>query len=88
MTSESRLLFDLGDILHVRIVCGKCKAAFSAAPGNWKGVPPVCPNCQEQWWLGKSTEEQSLARLKMALEALKDIAPDRFVVQLEFASHV
>jgi hypothetical protein len=87
MTSENRLLFDLGDILAVRIICGKCQSALSAAPEKWERVPPACTNCGNQWYLNMSAEEQNLTRFKTAIQGLGKLNSDLFTIQLEVASH-
>ena len=87
MTSENRLLFDLADILHVRVVCTKCKSAFSAAPDKWEKVPPLCVNCGIQWYIGDSGDARALERFKSSLEALRGVNRAGFTIQLEFSAH-
>ena len=50
MTAEQRLVFDLTDILAVRLECAKCRSAVSVNPADWRNVWQ-CPNCQDTWEL-------------------------------------
>jgi hypothetical protein len=84
MTAENRWLFDIADILQVHIVCSKCKATLSVAPGKWQRLPPTCVNCGEQLYLGNTPEERALERFKSAIDDLQQVGTERFRIRLEF----
>jgi hypothetical protein len=85
MTSETHLVFDISDILFVRLKCVKCKAVFSVEPEHWERITYICGNCGTQWLLNMSEDEATLNRLKKSIEALRT-GNDRFLVQLEMAN--
>ena len=83
MTSQNRWLFNFIDILYVRFECKKCGFVFSVHPQDWQRLPYACGNCQTQWLMSMSAEEQVLQSFSKALENLQKMSNDRFSVQLE-----
>ncbi|MCY3692703.1 MAG: hypothetical protein OXI54_07520 [Chloroflexota bacterium] len=77
MVKETRIVFDLGDIRHVRIICTKCQGEIARSLSQSRNMlPQRCPNCLEEWW-----DEASKPRvIDATVEMLK--AVDRLVQSL------
>lgn len=51
MVKEARIIFSLGDILQVRVICLKCKGEIARSLSqNARDLPWQCPNCLDEWW--------------------------------------
>jgi hypothetical protein len=83
MTSESRVVFDLKDILGVRFVCKECGSVSVAAANDWRAVPAGCGQCGKQWLT--APEDQSAANgFRLAFKRLRELGDKAGVsIQLE-----
>ena len=51
LVKETRHIFSLDDIRHVRIICVKCCGEIARPLSQSSNVlPKKCPNCLEEWW--------------------------------------
>jgi hypothetical protein len=83
VTSESRVLFELKDILAVRFACKECGAVSAASASDWRKVPPACSQCGQQWLT--TPEDQSAANgFRLAFKRLRELGDAAGVkIQLE-----
>ena len=81
---ETRLVFDLKDILGVRFLCQKCGAGNIAPPGNWENIPQACSHCREQWF-ADAIQNQLMERFRKALEELRKTNNGKVKILLEVA---
>lgn len=50
MVFEKRILFEVGDVVAMRAVCGGCEGEIIWTPKNTtNGLPFKCPFCDQQW---------------------------------------
>ncbi len=92
MTSEQRVLYDIADLLGLRLECVKCHAAIDYAPGSKFPieVPAQCPSCRETWKdsLRPGTSvliEQVIAQLRR-LQEVESAAPSTYRLRFHFGS--
>lgn len=57
MTTETRIMIELGDIKAIEFECKKCHARITRLLDNWLQHPLTCSNCGEQWMLRENLEK-------------------------------
>ena len=90
MVKETRIIFELGDILQMRIVCSHCRGevVHSKLKPNYR-LPANCPNCNEEWWDPNRQDNLALGYFKAMLDSIhrlqqcKDGGNVQFTVKFE-----
>ena len=85
MVKETRIVFELKDIISVRVQCGSCnnevvlKLNADACQPN---IPLVCPHCQRSWRSagGSVLAQQFIAELHRELRQTN--GPFKFLLEL------
>jgi PHP family Zn ribbon phosphoesterase len=72
MTKESRILFELTDIISINFECQNCGGKIGFSPQNWKSVPCKCSNCGGLLVAAGSDAEKLLGSLSENLKGLGD----------------
>ena len=72
MTILKRYLIEMGEILSIRLSCGKCTASLNIPITAPEYVPEACPYCKESWFDKGSTDFQSIAWMIQAVTILKE----------------
>lgn len=65
MTQETRIVFDLSDIVNIRLVCAnpECGGETMCPLGSKYQIPEKCPYCPERWITnGSDTPEAKLVK--------------------------
>ena len=83
MVIETRIVFELGDILTIRIVCKKCgREAVQSFESTPRDVPNRCVWCGMEW---RNTDDdvKTVNSLLFAVSQLSRIRPCNIEVKLE-----
>ncbi len=84
MTTETRYVADLADVLGLRIECRKCGASFSRPPATAKEeLPPICSNCGAAWFLGEGSDKNMAEALFRILKHFTIMPEQPWRVRLE-----
>ena len=87
---ENRIVFEITDLTHVRLVCTKCESTTFCALDNHLPPPAQCPACRNAWWSDPPGENIAAVAVLNALRAQRDtqsLSPKRPVeLRLEFLS--
>ena len=69
MVKETRIIFEVKDILAFRVQCKnpKCGNEVLLRLASTKSLPDSCPMCKEQRWLAGSGGAQLLTALRAVL---------------------
>ena len=49
MTVQTKCFIELSDIAALRIDCKKCKSAFVFPFEEFREIPRMCPNCEQEF---------------------------------------
>ena len=77
MVKENRIVFEVGDIVSVRIECCHCKGAVVQAVKNAAWRPDNCPLCGAVWTLPSDTIAADLL-----LQAFRDVLRDKTKIKI------
>ena len=70
MVKEARIIFSLGDILQVRVICLKCKGEIARSLSQrTKDLPEQCPTCLDEWW----DQIRKPAMIEATMQALRSL---------------
>jgi hypothetical protein len=88
MTTENRIVFDVGDITQIRIECARCHASVALQLGEDRIlVPQQCPGCRETW---KDDMRKGVAHViedvAASLKHLKSISHTPCTLRFEIAA--
>ena len=87
MVKETRLVFEPGDILNVRVTCDKCKGQMVYPLVEGFPVPDTCPHCQTPFVLSAGIGRAVIHHTAALLTAIKFFAANKnespVVIQLE-----
>ena len=73
MTSETRILLEMTDILGIEFECRKCKAKILyPLQDHYERLAEKCPNCFEPWFLAPA--DQSANEVKKIFATLRKVA--------------
>ena len=67
MTQERKIVFDVSDIVNIRVVClnSKCHGETMCPLGGKYRIPAECPYCESDWHKshgGSNTPEMQLVK--------------------------
>ncbi len=71
MMRENRLLFEVTDLTHVRLICTTCNGTMLCGLDNNLPPPAQCPACGKSWWTDPPGENIAEVALLKALRALR-----------------
>ncbi len=87
MVKETRLLFDLNDILALRVTCDTCSGEISfAVPVGGSGfqMRTTCPHCGQVW---RTTQHRGPTRIESLMRGLVELiheeTPSPYKVKIE-----
>ena len=86
MVKETRLLFDLKDILALRVTCANCSGEISFAVPMDTGfqMRTTCPHCDQLW---RTTHHHGPTRIESLMRGLVELiyeeTPSPYKVQIE-----
>lgn len=84
---ESRILFDLKDILTIQFECKACNSRFVCPPDKWTAMPSYCGNCKQQLLPDGSLEHQAVLNLRQGLtNLLQAYEGSKMVIRLEISN--
>ena len=85
---ENRIVFEITDLTHVRLICTNCKGTTLCGLDNGLAPPAKCPSCRTGWWPdppGESIEPVAVLKALRALRRAQEWDQEQPVkLQLEF----
>ena len=79
MVQEKRIVFEVGDIIRVRVQCTKCKGEVTCLLSGKHTISVECPHCQRSWRQSSGSLESETVRVLKNL-----LMQDKSPVQLSF----
>jgi hypothetical protein len=86
MTIDNSQIFDLKDIANIQFECGKCHGRYVAPLSNWKKVPLMCSNCNEQLVQNHGLEYEALCQLQDAIKKLVESKNPDLIIRFELTT--
>ena len=66
MVRQTRIIFDLSEVVAVRLQCGRCGDEVVQSVRRTESAPTVCPMCECPW--GTSATQHVLRTIRKLLE--------------------
>ena len=92
MVKQTRHIFDVGDLLAVRLYCGECTRETVQSLDNAE-VPKRCPMCHAEWednltGSNRGYNWQLIRAMKTLLKDANDNPPARMTIRFEIDGEV